>query len=304
MLADAAQVDAAVVGGGPAGLTGALYLARFRRRVLVIDAGQGRALSIPRSHNMPGYPDGVAGLALVEAMRRQAERYGARLVAGRVGALARHAARGFVLDVGGTAVAARLVLLASGASDVEPALADRARAVAEGALRYCPVCDGYEVIDRRVGLLADSDRDLGEALYLRHFTPRLTVFRVSAAVRFDAAERARLAQAGIALAEAPVDALERDGGGVRVRHGGQSTRLDALYSALGLTPHAELAAALGAERAVDGTLVTDRHQQTSVPGLYAAGDVAKGLNQISVAMGDAAIAAAAMHRALLDAEGG
>lgn len=301
-MPDGARVDVAVVGGGPAGLTGALYLARFRRRVLVLDAGDGRALRIPRSHNLAGHPEGIAGQALVDTMRGQAERYGARIVAGRVESLARAPDGGFLLQAGRMTIAARLVLLATGASDVEPALSDCARAVAEGALRYCPVCDGYEVIDRRVGLLADSERDLGEALYLRHFTPQLTVFRVSAAVRFDAAQRERLAGAGIGLVEAPVDALVLEEGGVRVQHGGASTRLDALYSALGLQPHAGLAAALGAECAADGTLVTDRHQQTGVPGLYAAGDVAKGLNQISVAMGDAAIAAAAMHRALLDAE--
>ena len=301
MAHDAGRVDIAIVGGGPAGLTGALYLARFRRSVLVIDAGEGRARRIPRARNLAGHPDGVEGAALVAAMREQAERHGARLRRGRVDALER-SAHGYALRWDGGSVEARLVLMASGASDVEPPLPGRDQALAEGALRYCPVCDGYEVIDRRVGLLADSTRDFAEALYLRHFTPHLTVFRVSPAVQFDAGQRAQLQAAGIALAEAPVDALRRTDAGVTVHHGGTTTELDALYSALGLVVHSDLAAALGARCASDGTLLTNHHQQTGLPGLYAAGDVAKGLNQISVAMGDAAIAAAAMHRALLDAD--
>lgn len=300
-MAPPGRVDVAIVGGGPAGLTGALYLARFRRSVLVVDAGDGRARRIPRARNLAGHPDGVQGAALVDAMRQQAERHGARIVPGRVESLA-HGEAGYTLRWDGGTASARLVLMATGASDVEPPLPGLDQALAEGALRYCPVCDGYEVIDRRVGLLADSARDLGEALYLRHFTPHLTLFRVSPAVRFDADQRAQLQAAGIALAEAPVDALRRTGAGVRVHHGGTTTELDALYSALGLTVHSELAAPLGARRADDGTLLTDAHQRTGLAGLYAAGDVAKGLNQISVAMGDAAIAAAAMHRALLDAD--
>lgn len=296
------MIDALVVGGGPAGLTAALYLARFRRRVVVVDAGASRAARIPCSRNVAGFPDGVAGAELVAAMRGHAQRYGAELVHDEVMALERGADGFAAVLERGAPLRAHNVVLATGCRDVAPRMPQLQRALADGLLRYCPVCDGYEVIDRRVGLLADSERDLGEALYLRHFTPQLTVFRVSAAVRFDAAQRERLAGAGIGLVEAPVDALVLEEGGVRVQHGSASTRLDALYSALGLQPHAGLAAALGAECAADGTLVTDRHQQTGVPGLYAAGDVAKGLNQISVAMGDAAIAAAAMHRALLDAE--
>ncbi len=75
--------DCLVVGGGPAGLTAALYLARFRRRVLVIDAGNSRAASIPRSHNHPGFADGIPGEVLLSTLRTQAEEYGAEIVVGK-----------------------------------------------------------------------------------------------------------------------------------------------------------------------------------------------------------------------------
>lgn len=299
-MADA-RCDALVIGGGPGGLTGALYLARFRRRVLVVDDGASRAARIPHSRNYPGFVDGIAGAELVAAMRAQAARHGARFAHGRVESLEPTPA-GFVARWPGGSAHAPLALLATGASDVEPALPHLAEAVREGALRYCPVCDGYEAIGRRVGVVADAAGDWHEAVYLRHFSDHVTLFPVSAEVRFSPEQRRRLADAGVALA-APAEALRRAaGGGVTVRAGGRDTHCDALYCALGLKVHSQLALALGALHDDDGSIVVDAHHRTSVEGLWAAGDVAKGLNQIAVATGGAAIAASAMHLALHRAE--
>lgn len=288
--------DALVIGGGPAGLTGALYLARFRRKVMLIDDGASRALRIPRSHNMPGYPNGVPGAKLVAAIREQAARYGVTLASGRVASLVRDADGFVVAEWPGRRERARLVLLATGTSDNEPPIPDLAQAVQTGAVRYCPVCDGYEVIDRAVGVIADGASGVREALYLRDFTPHLTVFPVSPDVRFGEADRRRLTESGIALVDEPVISIRQWRGTVTVRHGAGQTRCDSLYSALGQRVHCELVP--GADRDEDGYLITDRHLKTSIEGIYAAGDVAKGLNQISVAIGEAAIAASAMHLAL------
>src|ERR1700759_4259826 len=137
--------DCVGVGAGPAGLTAAIYLARFRRDVRVIDAGQSRAARIPLSHNHPGFPDGVRGKTLLARMRRQAERYGARVEAGRVVSLER-AEDG--VRVGPTlgALRARKVILATGVIDNAPEIAGLEDAVACGLVRICPICDGYEVI--------------------------------------------------------------------------------------------------------------------------------------------------------------
>jgi thioredoxin reductase (NADPH) len=290
--------DTVVIGGGPGGLAGALYLARFRRKVLLIDAGESRAARIPRSHNYPGFPGGVVGAELLASMRCQAQQYGAELVAARVEAIRREDG-GFAVDGAGIAASGRCVLLASGVDDVAPPMPYLADALRDGALRYCPVCDGYEVIDRAVGLIADSDADLSEALYLRHFTPHLTVFVVAPGVRFGAAQRRRLAAAGIRLEPEPIHAIRLWDGKVTVSHGSGETSCDSVYAALGIRVHSQLATALGAAHDDDGYLVVDAHQQTSVEGLYAAGDVVAGLNQISVAVGTAAQAAAAIHLALL-----
>jgi thioredoxin reductase (NADPH) len=293
----ATHCEALVIGGGPGGLTAALYLARFRRDVLLIDDGASRAARIPRSHNYPGFIDGIPGVELVAAMRAHAARYGARFAAARVEALELRP-HGFVARWAEGEASAPLALLATGVADIEPAMPHLAQAVRQGALRYCPVCDAYEAIGRRIGLIADRAADLHEALYLRHFTDHDTLFAASGELHFDEADRRRMAEAGIAHVAGPVQGIRLDGAAVCVAHGAGETRCDALYGALGLEVHSKLATALGALHDDDGSLVVDAHHRTSIEGLYAVGDVAKGLNQIVVATGGAAIAAASMHLAL------
>jgi len=294
--------DTVVIGGGPGGLTGALYLARFRRRVLLIDAGGSRAAAIPWSHNYPGFPQGVAGSDLLDRLSRQVGEHAVTLQPGRVDGLERDgdSAEGDLV-VQGTSFGAcrtRTVLLATGATDVWPDLPAAAQALRDGVLRFCPVCDGYEIADRPVGVLTRDGSGVQEALYLRHFTSDVTVFLCGDDVVLDADQLHRLREAGIQVAEAPPRAFVRCEGGVAVTHGDRRSVCAALYSAFGMTVHSSLATSLDAQADAGGYLVVDGRQQTSVPGLYAVGDVASGLNQISVATGGAAIAAATIHQAL------
>ncbi len=299
-MADApagARLEALVVGGGPGGLATALYLARFRRSVLVIDEGLSRATQIPRTRNYPGFPEGIQGPRLVAAMRMQCERHGVRFVHARVRSLKFE--RGlFQASWDGGSAAAERATLATGVTDVPPAMPHLSQAVREGALRYCPVCDGYEAIGKHVGLVADDEGDVDEALYLRHFSDQVTAFVVDERVRMSGTQRRRLADAGVVLVEQAVRSISLVDGGVQVRHGDCTTRLDAVYAALGTEVHCELAVELNVSHDERGYLLTDRHQQTSLPGLFAVGDVVKGLNQISVAVGEAAIAASAIHLSL------
>lgn len=189
------------------------------------------------------------------------------------------------------------MVLGTGVSDTEPDVPHLAEALRDGAIRYCPVCDAYEVTGQRVGVLVTGIAGIHEAICLRRYTDRVTMFRMgSDLLPVDELERAK--QAGVALAAGTLNSVRAWDGRVTVEHGDQSTECDTLYCALGLRVHSDLASSLGARVDKDGYLSVDRHQQTTVPGLYAAGDVASGLNQISVAYGGAAIAAAAINVAL------
>jgi thioredoxin reductase (NADPH) len=292
------MVDVIVVGGGPAGLLGALYLARFRRTVLLLDEGQSRIRHVPNSHNYPGFAQGIAGTALLRSLQDQLSHYRIVTSAASVEAISQ-TEPGFRVNWAGGEELARYVLLATGASDVEPDMPYALEALREGALRYCPVCDGYEAIDQSIGVLAAGAPGVREALYVRHFSDRVTLFMARTGESLSSEDAGRLAAASIATAPGVVESIRFWDGRVTVRHGDAETICDTVYSALGMRVHSELATSLGAAADELGYLKVDTHQQTSVPRLYAAGDVASGLNQISVAFGGAAIAASAIHNALL-----
>jgi thioredoxin reductase (NADPH) len=164
-------------------------------------------------------------------------------------------------------------------------------------VRYCPICDGYEARGRRTAVIGHGARGLGEAAFIaRTYSEDVTLLTLGAPLALDEEQRALAARHRIRLVEQPVEALElREGRIAALRAGGVEHRFEVLYSALGLTYRAELAAALGAARDAAGALVVDGHCQTSVPGLYAAGDVVSGLDQIVLGMGHAALAATDIH---------
>jgi thioredoxin reductase (NADPH) len=167
-------------------------------------------------------------------------------------------------------------------------------------LRICPICDGFEVTGQRVGVIGHGPLGAREALFLRTYADQLTLIHIAAPDALPAEERAQLAQAGVKVIEAPIDSVELQPDRPRALcfSGAGRVEFDALYSALGVTPRTGLALAAGARHDDQGRLVVDDHQQTSIPGLYAAGDMVRGLNQITTAQGEAAIAATAMHNRL------
>jgi thioredoxin reductase (NADPH) len=291
--------DAVIVGAGPAGLTAAVYLARFRRRFLVIDAGQSRARLIPRTHNHPGFPKGIVGTTLLAKMRNHARRYGAPIARGTVQTLA---AKDGLFEVGlkRGALRAHNVLMATGVIDNEPKLPGFERAIADGLIRICPICDGYEVSGQKVAVIGNSAHGAREAMFLRTYTPDVTLIHVGTPQTLPDDERRELAAAGLAVIETPIQGVRMDQGRIIAfdMDGGPQRRFDTLYSALGATPRRLLAAGLGAEMDEQGKLVVDDHQNTSVRGLYAAGDLVRGLNQLTVAEAEAAIAATDIHNRL------
>jgi len=289
------QVDAIVIGAGPAGLIAGTYLARFRRSVIVLDGGPSRALWIPESHNTPGFPGGIGGRELVLRLRRQAETFGVQIVAARAEAI-RPAEGGFEVGADGEAYAGRLALMATGLVDNKPDLPGLDAAILHGVVRMCPVCDAYEAVGKRIAVLGDGPLGLREARFLRGFSRDVVLLHVGDSL--GAEEIQDLARDGVAAAAVEFRGLAFAPDHVDAEVGGESQRFDCLYLALGCRMNSEIAVAVGAAHDEDLNLRVDDHQRTSVSDLYAAGDVVRGLNQITVAGGEAAIAATAMHNRL------
>ena len=295
--------DALVIGGGPAGLTAAIYLARFHLRTIVVDSGHSRAAWIPVSHNHAGYPDGINGIELLERMAAQAREYGVTIVRDRVETVAhaggeeRHP--GFTA-AGANEYRARTLLLATGVVNHRPAIGDALhdKALAAGALRYCPVCDGYEVTDRRVGVVGTSDRGHNEALFLRGYTADVTLIAPDGGHDLDDKQRRDLAEANVTLLDGPARDFVLVDDGIEVSATGGRQSFFSIYPALGSEVRSELAEMLGAKTENAGCIIVDAHQRTSVPGLFAAGDVVLGLDQISHAMGEGGVAATTMRNDL------
>jgi thioredoxin reductase (NADPH) len=290
-------LDCLIVGAGPAGLTAATYLARFHRRAVVVDAGKSRARWIPKSHNCPGFPFGVSGVELLEKLRAQATGYGADIVEGCVAKLERDGDVFVATAQDGTRWRATYVLIATGVVDAMPSMPGLEDAIARNVIRMCAVCDGYEASDDRIAVYAPVDVAISHAVFLRTFSRNVVAVRSEPGEPTEA--NAALAQEARISVLPVATSLEHDGRCCVFRLEDDSVhRFDTVYPVLGCKAQSHLGTALGASVDDNGELHVDERQQTDVDGLYAIGDIVSALNQISVAVGHAAIAATAIHNRL------
>ena len=295
----AEPIDCLIVGGGPAGLTAAIYLARFHLDIRLVDDGKGRAESIPCTHNHAGYPDGISGKELVRLMREQAQRYGARIERDYVTRLDK-TETGFCATWGSGSFEARTVLLATGVKNRRPPMDQDLHddALQRGLIRYCPICDGYEVTDKRVGVIGSGSHGVAEALFLRSYTSDITLIAPDKALNVSAEDQEKLTLANIKTVDGPAQAVALTGDCIVVDTAEGHFTFDSVYPALGSDVHCQLAGQVGARLNDDGCIGVDARQRTSVEGLYAAGDVVIGLDQISHAMGEGGVAATTIRNDL------
>jgi thioredoxin reductase (NADPH) len=294
-------LDCLVIGAGPAGLTAAIYLARFHLDILVVDSGKGRAATIPCTRNHAGYPDGISGKELIQRMKDQAQRYGAKIIDGAVSRLERDGDSGlFVADWGSGPVCARSVLLATGVTNRRPPMDEALHdeALARGQIRYCPICDGYEVTDKKVGVIGSGRHGVAEAVFLRGYTADITLIAPDKAMNVSAVDRLALESAGIETVDGPAEAVAIDQDSITVSTAEGHFTFDSVYPALGSDVHCQLAEMVGARLNDDGCVGVDAHMRTSVEGVYAAGDLVIGLDQISNAMGQGGVAATTIRNDL------
>lgn len=285
--------DCLIVGGGPAGLTAALYLARFLRSVKVIDAQEGRARMIPETHNLGPFPDGISGDELLRRMRSHAELYGAAIETGRVRSVERQGDV-FRVTTDRQVESGRHVILACGVFNHRPPLspADHERGLSRGLIRYCPVCDAYEIRDMRVAVLGEGEHAFHEAQFLRQYSTSVTLIPPNGSTPV-------VARDGIDVLDGQMERLSLSDSHVAVKlHCGDIQHFDTLYVALGTSASTGVATGLGVHLAEDGCITVDAKQKTNINGVYAIGDVTAGLDQIAVAMSQGAVAATAIHNDL------
>ncbi len=304
--------DAVVVGGGAAGFSGALALARSLRSVLVIDAGDPRNAPAGHVHNFLTR-DGTPPAGITAAGRAEVEGYGGTVVDGRVTALAREG-EGFRVDYEAAGapvtVHARRLLAATGARDELPQIPGLAERWGIDVL-HCPYCHGWEVRGRRIGILATGPMAMHQALLFRQLSEHITVLQHTAEA-FTEEQRQQFEALGITLVEGAVTAVESgaDGlTGVRLADG-SAVPLDALAVATVARARAELLAPLGLEPvdfaaggALMGTRIeTDAMGATAAAGVWAAGNVADVAAQVITSAADGLRAGAAINADLVMAD--
>ena len=267
--------DAIVVGGGPAGLSAAIYLARSLRRTLVLDRGGGRWDGLQVTENYLGFPQGIAARELRARGVEQARRFGADFEPLEVSRIGR-ADPGFTVETDGGMRRARTVVLATGVTDRYPDVPGWPPFEGAG-LHWCLYCDGYLARGRPAAVVGADEASAVEALQLRRFTDRVTLVAPeppSWSARRDAA----LARAGIAVVEGAVERLEageeRRLSGLRLR-GGRRVSVEVAFVHQPGRPNSDLARDLGVARSTEGYVKVDSEQRTSAPRVYAAGDVTR-----------------------------
>lgn len=291
------QIDCAIVGAGPAGLTAAVYLARFRRKLRIFDAGESRAALIPVSHNYPGFPSGISGADLLARLREQCRRYGVEVEMRRIESIGQ-CDGAFALHGNDLSVFASTVILATGVEDLKPDLPGWREATLSTAVRWCPVCDGFEGTDQSIALLAGADDGFRHALFLRTYTRNVTLLVQPGGRALTSDQRLELDRLGIRVIEQAITRM-RAAADVKIDVGnGGTLTFDALYPMVGCSPRTELLKGLNPKNDANDMLWVDEHQCTSIHGLYAAGDVVHALNQMTVGTAHAATAATAVHHGL------
>lgn len=294
--------DCIIVGAGPAGLTAAIYLARYYLKIRLFDCGTSRASWIPTSHNHAGFPEGINGNELLERMREQAGKYGAVIEPKRVTDL-KKVGECFNVTCGDEEYRARTVLLATGVVNNRPEGIDEQlhdEALSRGLMRYCPVCDGYEVTDKKVAVIGTGAHGTAEAQFVRTYTADVTLISPAGEHDLDQDCSAQLDDAGIRRVAGPAGGYAIENGAFALDTAEGRLAFDSVYPALGSVVRSGLAEKVGAKLSGTDDIVVGDHQETSVQGLFAAGDVVKGLDQISHAMGEAGVAATAIRNRLAE----
>lgn len=296
------MIDCLVIGGGPAGLTAAIYLARYHLSIVVLDDKRSRANLIPISRNLAGFPDGISGPDFLSLMRRQTELYSIQHLREHVNSLAKKNNE-FVAVTEQREIRATAVLLATGVVNRRPEMLPdiHDEALRRGILRYCPICDGYEITDQSVAVIGHTQHAVEEVEFIRSYTEDVMLISPDPVKELGESLRNRLSKLGVRFLKGQLT-YKIDGDHMVVKSPSWNEKFRAVYPAQGSDIRSELGIGLGASVSAEGCLIVDSHQATNIEGCYAAGDVVKGLDQIANAIGQGSVAATAI-RNYIDSKG-
>ena len=296
--AETESYEVAVVGGGPAGLSAALYTTRLSHDTVLIDRGGGRAAMMLDTHNVIGVPETISGNEFLETATEQVEAYGGSVVRDFVTDIERTDDGRFRLGGNSTTVLADRVVLGMGFSDERP---DPPLPRTGKGLHYCLHCDAYMFIDESVYVMGVGEAAAHVAMIMLNFTDEVDILTRGDEIEWSE-ETQRLVEAH------PVDVIDEDIVGLSRREDGWLESFEfedgtvraykGGFAMYGSNYNTELAASIGCELNDDETIVVDDHGRTSVEGVFAVGDITPGHNQVPVAMGKGAKAGLAIHKEL------
>jgi len=295
---DADEYEVAVVGGGPGGLTTALYTTRLGHDTVLIDRGGGRAAMMLDTHNVIGVREEVSGNEFLQTAENQVAEHGGDVRRGFVEGIERTEDGRFRLDAGDEAVLADRVVLATGFADARP---DPPLPRTGRGLHYCLHCDAYLFVDEPVYVMGHGDSAAYVAMIMLNFTDEVDLLLRGEEPAWSEETDRRLREHPIEIVGAEVagvnngedgwlESIEFEDGTVRAYRGG--------FAMYGAEYNNGLAEALGCDLDGDGAVVVDDHGRTSVDGVYAVGDLTPDHSQVPVAMGQGAKAGIAIHSEL------
>jgi thioredoxin reductase (NADPH) len=294
------EFDCAVLGGGPAGLSAAIYMGRMRRSVIVLDDQEGRSTWHQVNRNYLGFPDGIHATALREVGAMQASNYGVEFLQARATDVQMYGdgrERRFCIATRSGTVLSRTLIFATGVSDRFPEFEGSVECIGK-SMFWCIICDGYEATDKRIVVLGHNDRAACLALELLVFTPHVTLVSWDEPLDLSEQKLRTLREHSIPVHECGCEVYHCARGQISAitLENGTELELDMLFVAQSIEPNTELANKLNITLDENGYIMIDAEQNTNVEGVYAAGDVTKLHNhQVASAVHEGGMAAAAAN---------
>ncbi|HUS35681.1 MAG TPA: NAD(P)/FAD-dependent oxidoreductase [Verrucomicrobiae bacterium] len=293
--------DVIVVGGGFAGLSAAIYLARAMRRTLVLDAEESLGKWEPEIQNYFGFPDGISGTELLGRGLEQAKKFGAEVLTDEVERVEIDPEGGFYVYGRHVRFHALRLLLATGLYHLPPKVKGANECIGK-TLFFCKDCDGYKVQGKTIAVIGRNDEAVEYAIGLTLYSPCVMIATNGENVTWSPQHEQWTKHYEIPVHRVKIDEIDHSEGCLAALRfaDGTSAKMDFVFTTRGDIYYNQLGKQLGAELDEEGQIVVDHKQRTSVPGLYAAGCVTEANCQMIISAGHGAAAAQAINRSLFE----